>query len=178
MPVPCPRRRPEKAQRGYPGGGSQERSAGLSAASFQTPFRGLGARCGQQCPPGEWGGSAQCPSALQVEGAFVQGMGLFTLEELHYSPEGSLHTRGPSTYKIPAFGSIPTNFRVSLLRDCPNKKAIYASKVLLPWVWPPSCLHRGNPRVVTGPALWVCTGPTRSRGPGFGGGGGGAGGPA
>ncbi|XP_004627432.1 xanthine dehydrogenase/oxidase [Octodon degus] len=66
----------------------------------------------------------------QVEGAFVQGLGLFTMEELHYSPEGSLHTRGPSTYKIPAFGSIPTEFRVSLLRDCPNKKAIYASKAV------------------------------------------------
>lgn len=64
----------------------------------------------------------------------MQGLGLFTLEELHYSPEGSLHTRGPSTYKIPAFGSIPIEFRVSLLRDCPNKKAIYASKVPLPWV--------------------------------------------
>ncbi|CAD7676511.1 unnamed protein product [Nyctereutes procyonoides] len=66
----------------------------------------------------------------QVEGAFVQGLGLFTLEELHYSPEGSLQTRGPSTYKIPAFGNIPTEFRVSLLRDCPNKKAIYASKAV------------------------------------------------
>ncbi|XP_032981508.1 xanthine dehydrogenase/oxidase isoform X2 [Rhinolophus ferrumequinum] len=66
----------------------------------------------------------------QVEGAFVQGMGLFTIEELHYSPEGSLLTRGPSTYKIPAFGSIPIEFRVSLLRDSPNKKAIYASKAV------------------------------------------------
>ncbi|KAM9069776.1 xanthine dehydrogenase/oxidase [Sarcophilus harrisii] len=66
----------------------------------------------------------------QVEGAFVQGLGLFTLEELHYSPEGSLHTRGPSTYKIPAFGNIPIEFRVSLLRDCPNKRAIYASKAV------------------------------------------------
>ncbi|KAM8785131.1 xanthine dehydrogenase/oxidase isoform 1-T1 [Rhynchonycteris naso] len=66
----------------------------------------------------------------QVEGAFVQGLGLFTLEELHYSPEGSLLSRGPSTYKIPAFGSIPTEFRVSLLRDSPNKKAIYASKAV------------------------------------------------
>ncbi|XP_077635560.1 xanthine dehydrogenase/oxidase-like, partial [Crocuta crocuta] len=65
-----------------------------------------------------------------VEGAFIQGLGLFTLEELQYSPEGSLHTRGPSTYKIPAFGSIPSVFRVSLLRDCPNKKAIYASKAV------------------------------------------------
>lgn len=56
------------------------------------------------------------------------------MEELHYSPEGKLHTLGPSTYKIPAFGSIPIEFRVSLLRDCPNKKAIYASKVLRLWV--------------------------------------------
>ncbi|KAM6220493.1 xanthine dehydrogenase/oxidase [Rhynchocyon petersi] len=66
----------------------------------------------------------------QVEGAFVQGLGLFTLEELHYSPEGSLHTRGPSTYKIPAFGSIPVEFRVTLLRDSPNDKAIYNSKAV------------------------------------------------
>nr|KAF6329459.1 xanthine dehydrogenase [Pipistrellus kuhlii] len=66
----------------------------------------------------------------QVEGAFVQGLGLFTLEELHYSPDGTLLTRGPGTYKIPAFGSIPTEFRVSLLRDSPNKKAIYASKAI------------------------------------------------
>ncbi|KAF6321937.1 hypothetical protein mRhiFer1_018423 [Rhinolophus ferrumequinum] len=66
----------------------------------------------------------------QVEGAFVQGMGLFTMEELHYSPEGSLLTRGPSTYKIPRFGNIPNEFRVSLLRDSPNKKAIYASKAV------------------------------------------------
>ncbi|XP_023475059.2 xanthine dehydrogenase/oxidase isoform X1 [Equus caballus] len=66
----------------------------------------------------------------QVEGAFVQGLGLFTLEELQYSPEGSLYTRGPSTYKIPTFGSIPIEFRVSLLRDSPNKKAIYASKAV------------------------------------------------
>uniref|UniRef100_A0A8C4LJC9 FAD-binding PCMH-type domain-containing protein n=1 Tax=Equus asinus TaxID=9793 RepID=A0A8C4LJC9_EQUAS len=72
----------------------------------------------------------QSLSALQVEGAFVQGLGLFTLEELQYSPEGSLYTRGPSTYKIPTFGSIPIEFRVSLLRDSPNKKAIYASKAV------------------------------------------------
>lgn len=81
---------------------------------------------------------------MQVEGAFVQGMGLFTIEELHYSPEGSLLTRGPSTYKIPAFGSIPIEFSVSLLRDSPNKKAIYASKVLSSWVCAASGLHLGG----------------------------------
>lgn len=66
----------------------------------------------------------------QVEGAFMQGLGLFTLEELHYSPRGVLLTRGPGSYKIPAFGDIPTHLTVSLLRDAPNDKAIFASKVL------------------------------------------------
>uniref|UniRef100_A0A6I8PKZ2 Xanthine dehydrogenase/oxidase n=1 Tax=Ornithorhynchus anatinus TaxID=9258 RepID=A0A6I8PKZ2_ORNAN len=66
----------------------------------------------------------------QVEGAFVQGLGLFTLEELHYSPEGKLLTRGLDSYKIPACGDIPTKFHVTLLRDCPNQKAIFSSKAV------------------------------------------------
>nr|XP_056708333.1 xanthine dehydrogenase/oxidase [Euleptes europaea] len=66
----------------------------------------------------------------QIEGAFIQGIGLFTLEELRYSPEGNLYTRGPGMYKIPAFGDIPTEFHVSLLRDSPNSKAIYSSKAV------------------------------------------------
>ncbi|PKU39705.1 xanthine dehydrogenase oxidase [Limosa lapponica baueri] len=66
----------------------------------------------------------------QIEGAFVQGLGLFTMEELRYSPEGNLYTRGPGMYKIPAFGDIPTEFYVSLLRDCPNSKAVYSSKAV------------------------------------------------
>uniref|UniRef100_A0A803TZB0 Xanthine dehydrogenase n=1 Tax=Anolis carolinensis TaxID=28377 RepID=A0A803TZB0_ANOCA len=66
----------------------------------------------------------------QIEGGFVQGVGLFTLEELRYSPEGNLYTRGPGMYKIPSFGDIPTEFHVSLLRDCPNSKAIYSSKAV------------------------------------------------
>nr|XP_046237719.1 xanthine dehydrogenase/oxidase isoform X2 [Scatophagus argus] len=66
----------------------------------------------------------------QVEGAFMQGLGLFTLEELHYSPQGVLLTRGPGSYKIPAFGDIPTHLTVSLLRDAPNDKAIFASKAV------------------------------------------------
>lgn len=66
---------------------------------------------------------------VQVEGGFMQGLGLFTLEELHYSPQGVLLTRGPGAYKIPAFGDIPAQLTVSLLRDAPNDKAIFASKV-------------------------------------------------
>ncbi|KAL0969405.1 hypothetical protein UPYG_G00227010 [Umbra pygmaea] len=66
----------------------------------------------------------------QVEGGFIQGLGLFTLEELRYSPEGYLFTRGPGMYKIPAFGDIPTDLTVSLLRDAPNQKAIFSSKAV------------------------------------------------
>lgn len=66
---------------------------------------------------------------MQVEGGFMQGLGLFTLEELRYSPDGYLYTRGPGMYKIPAFGDIPIELKVSLLRDAPNEKAIYSSKV-------------------------------------------------
>lgn len=54
----------------------------------------------------------------QIEGAFVQGMGLFTLEEsLWLRASGQLATRGPGTYKIPAFRDIPQVFNVSLLKD-------------------------------------------------------------
>ncbi|XP_061540250.1 xanthine dehydrogenase/oxidase isoform X1 [Phycodurus eques] len=66
----------------------------------------------------------------QVEGAFMQGVGLFTLEELHYSPEGVLLSRGPGSYKIPAFGDIPRKLTVSLLRDGAHDKAIFASKAV------------------------------------------------
>uniref|UniRef100_A0AAY4DHC6 Xanthine dehydrogenase n=1 Tax=Denticeps clupeoides TaxID=299321 RepID=A0AAY4DHC6_9TELE len=72
----------------------------------------------------------QVCSDMWTSGAFMQGLGLFTLEELHYSPQGSLLTRGPGMYKIPAFGDIPVELQVSLLRDSPNDKAIFSSKVL------------------------------------------------
>ncbi|KAI1821227.1 xanthine dehydrogenase [Xylaria intraflava] len=56
----------------------------------------------------------------QIEGAFVQGMGLFTMEEslwLRNGPmAGNLFTRGPGAYKIPGFRDIPQNFNVSLLK--------------------------------------------------------------
>ncbi|KAK0660927.1 Xanthine dehydrogenase [Lasiodiplodia hormozganensis] len=53
----------------------------------------------------------------QIEGAFVQGVGLFTIEEsLWTSREGQLATRGPGTYKIPGFSDIPQVFNAGMLR--------------------------------------------------------------
>ncbi|KAL8827805.1 MAG: hypothetical protein Q9191_002962 [Dirinaria sp. TL-2023a] len=54
----------------------------------------------------------------QIEGAFVQGQGLFTTEEsLWHRASGQLFTKGPGTYKIPGFRDIPQQFNVSLLKD-------------------------------------------------------------
>ena len=54
----------------------------------------------------------------QIEGAFIQGQGLFTTEEsLWNRADGMLFTRGPGTYKIPGFRDIPQEFNVSLLKD-------------------------------------------------------------
>ena len=57
----------------------------------------------------------------QIQGAFIQGLGLFTMEEslwLRNGPmAGHLFTRGPGAYKIPGFRDIPQTFNVSLLKD-------------------------------------------------------------
>jgi len=56
----------------------------------------------------------------QIEGAFVQGMGLFTTEESLWfrggPMKGQLATRGPGAYKIPGFRDIPQEFNVSMLK--------------------------------------------------------------
>lgn len=64
----------------------------------------------------------------QIEGAFIQGVGWCTMEELVFLGNGMLFTRGPSTYKIPGFNDVPLDFRVSLLADAPNPRAIHSSK--------------------------------------------------
>lgn len=67
----------------------------------------------------------------QVEGAFVQGQGLFTMEEsLWLGSNGQLATRGPGNYKIPGFSDIPQEFHVSFLRDVEwkNLRSIQTSK--------------------------------------------------
>ncbi|CAL8238273.1 unnamed protein product [Merluccius merluccius] len=64
----------------------------------------------------------------QIEGAFLQGLGLYTLEQLSFSPGGVLYSRGPSQYKIPAICDVPLSFNVYLLPDSHNPHAIYSSK--------------------------------------------------
>lgn len=66
----------------------------------------------------------------QIEGAFMQGYGLFTLEEMIYSPNGTMFSRGPGVYKLPGFADIPAEFNVSLLTGSPNPRAVYSSKAV------------------------------------------------
>lgn len=68
---------------------------------------------------------------LQIEGAFVQGYGLFVMEDLRWSPNGQLLTKGPGYYKIPGFGDVPLEFNVTLLKNSSNPDNICSSKVSL-----------------------------------------------
>lgn len=70
----------------------------------------------------------------QIEGAFVQGYGWCTMEELIWGDNdhpwvkrGQLFTRGPGTYKIPSFNDCPIDFRVNLM-DTDNRFAVHSSK--------------------------------------------------
>jgi xanthine dehydrogenase/oxidase len=80
----------------------------------------------------------------QIEGAFVQGWGWLSMEELIFGDKhhkwvrpGHLFTKGPGTYKIPAADDTPLDFRVSLLKDCENPFAVHSSKAIGE---PPFCL--------------------------------------
>lgn len=50
----------------------------------------------------------------QVEGAYVQGAGWLTMEELVWDGKGRLSTHAPSTYKIPCASDTPPVFNVGL----------------------------------------------------------------
>jgi xanthine dehydrogenase large subunit len=79
----------------------------------------------------------------QVEGAFVQGMGWLTTEEVRYGADGDCVTRGPSTYKIPSVGDVPEVFRVRLLEDAAQPGTIGGSKAV------------GEPPFLHGISVWM-----------------------
>ncbi|MGD7083001.1 xanthine dehydrogenase molybdopterin binding subunit, partial [Ralstonia pseudosolanacearum] len=66
----------------------------------------------------------------QVEGAFIQGMGWLTTEELWWNPSGRLMTHAPSTYKIPTVNDCPPDFRVRLFDNANAEDSIHRSKAL------------------------------------------------
>jgi len=73
----------------------------------------------------------------QIEGAFIQGFGWCTMEEMVWGDSehkwvrpGHLFTQGPGTYKIPSFNDVPLDFRVRLTSNYRNKFAVHSSKAV------------------------------------------------
>jgi xanthine dehydrogenase large subunit len=66
----------------------------------------------------------------QVEGAFIQGMGWLTTEELWWNAAGKLMTHAPSTYKIPGVSDCPEDFRVRLFDNANVEDSIHRSKAV------------------------------------------------
>ncbi len=67
----------------------------------------------------------------QVEGAFIQGMGWLTMEELVWHPQtGKLTTHAPSTYKIPTANDCPPVFNVRLWNGDNVADTIHRSKAV------------------------------------------------
>ncbi len=66
----------------------------------------------------------------QVEGAYIQGYGWLTMEELVWHPSsGALLTHAPSTYKIPTANDLPALRMHTALFDVPNRvDTIHRSK--------------------------------------------------
>jgi xanthine dehydrogenase/oxidase len=57
-----------------------------------------------------------CLDVGQVEGAFVQGLGLMTTEQMMYEPDGRLYSNGTWEYKPPCSKSIPVDLRVTIAK--------------------------------------------------------------
>ncbi len=67
----------------------------------------------------------------QVEGAFIQGMGWLTMEELVWHPKtGALMTHAPSTYKIPTANDCPPVLNVQLFEGANPHDTIHRSKAV------------------------------------------------
>ncbi len=66
----------------------------------------------------------------QIEGAFVQGYGWLSTEELVWSAAGELKTHSPDTYKIPALGDVPVDLRVQLLSEATEPSVVHGSKAV------------------------------------------------
>lgn len=67
----------------------------------------------------------------QIEGAFIQGMGWLTTEELVWHPvSGKLTTHAPSTYKIPTANDCPPVFNCRLYEAQNVEDSIHRSKAV------------------------------------------------
>jgi xanthine dehydrogenase large subunit len=66
----------------------------------------------------------------QIEGAFAQGAGWLTQEELVWDHAGALRTGNASTYKLPSLGECPPIFRTKLLTRAAQPGVVMGSKAV------------------------------------------------
>ncbi|KAI3837535.1 hypothetical protein MKW98_011454 [Papaver atlanticum] len=64
----------------------------------------------------------------QIEGAFVQGVGFFMMDEYLTNSEGLVVSDGTRNYKIPTIDTIPRQFNVEMLNTGHHKKRVLSSK--------------------------------------------------
>ncbi|KAG5109568.1 hypothetical protein JHK82_038791 [Glycine max] len=64
----------------------------------------------------------------QIEGAFVQGLGFFMLEEYETNLDGLVLQDGTWNYKIPTIDTIPKQFNVQILNSGHHQKRVLSSK--------------------------------------------------
>jgi len=78
----------------------------------------------------------------QIEGAFIQGMGWLTTEDLRWHDSGELASASPATYKIPAIGDTPAIFNVKLYDSQNPMTTVFKSKAV------------GEPPFMLGISVW------------------------
>ncbi len=66
----------------------------------------------------------------QIEGAFIQGMGWLTTEELLWDKKGRVLSNTPATYKIPTAFDVPREFNVSLYQSANPENTVFNSKAV------------------------------------------------
>jgi xanthine dehydrogenase large subunit len=66
----------------------------------------------------------------QVSGAFIQGLGWVTTENLFYNDQGFLLSHAPSTYKIPNIQDTPRSFNIELLENDENFSNVRGTKAV------------------------------------------------
>ena len=79
----------------------------------------------------------------QVSGAFVQGVGWVTTEQLYYHESGKLLSHSPTTYKIPNIQDTPRVFKIELLENHQNLQNVHRSKAV------------GEPPLLLGASVWA-----------------------
>ncbi|GAB2189275.1 xanthine dehydrogenase molybdopterin binding subunit [Sessilibacter sp. MAH1] len=66
----------------------------------------------------------------QIEGAFIQGMGWLTTEELLWDDQGRVMSNSPASYKIPTAFDVPREFNIALYERENSVDTVFNSKAV------------------------------------------------